>query len=294
MRNISKAVSILLFINLLSTTPCRAADAEAQLLVEAERLVGKIYKDFKTISNTKSSDISISEARLHVIDYFTTPELNAPYDFKYLNYNPQGYTKDMTVRGYVNEMFTMFREREYSDYLFRYEAPKATSRRGAEFLKGEALPQVAQVIVRKAYYGKKEELFEDTLLVSLNRMLVVKWANKASIHNSLDDEGIMDIERMRANAILAYEGGEFQKSYDIYRRILEKEPKDGDSYYKMAIILYKKKVYPSMKRRERMDKVRDMLQKAVRYGDLSTRICADNMHYWITNGQRIGLPLKES
>jgi len=298
MMNVSKGVSILLFIHILSTAPCRAADTNAQLLAEAERLVGKIYNDFKTISSKKSDDISISEAKLHVTDYFTTPEMDAPYDFKYLNYNPQGYTTDTSVRRYVNEMFAMFREPDYKNYRFLYDTPKAIAKRGAEFMKDEAPPKLAQVVVHKRYFeeGNKKEDFEDTLLVSLQRMRIVKWANKASIHHigNLDDGEIIDIERMKANAILAYEDKQYQKAYNIYRRILEKEPKDGDSYYRMAIILYKKKVYPSMKRSERMDKVRDMLRKAVWYGDSSTRDCADNMHYWVTNGQRVGLPFKRS
>lgn len=271
-----------------------AAEPEAQMLQKAERMVENMYRGFITISNTHVSDINVSYAKEQATEYFEHPDMNAPYEFKILNYNPQHYTTDVAVRAYVNDLYNMFRDAKYANYSLRYESPKATATRPPEYTRNEAPASIAQVIVRKSYVsgGRVMAALDDTLVISLGQnMKVQRWANKTSTHHigSFSDDEILDVEQMKTDANLAYDRKEYQKSYDIYQQIVRKYPEEGDPYYRMAVILYKRKkeVNPNMKKKERRELVLGYLRKAVQYGGYSTRTCADNMHYWVTNGQRI-------
>ena len=152
-------------------------------------------------------------------------------------------------------------------------------------MKNEAPARLAQVIVRKVYLRNNVPFgaFNDTLVVGLQEMKIRAWANKASRHSIGYFGGdILDIEQLKVSAALAYNSKQYYKAYQIYQSIVQKYPEEGDPYYRMAIMLYKKDYGYNMGKKERQRLILDYLDKAIRHGGSTTKRCADNMKYWIT------------
>ena len=144
---------------------------------------------------------------------------------------------------------------------------------------------MAQVIIKKIYSrgGRPYAAFNDTLVVGLSEMKIRAWANKSS-RKSIGYFGgdVLDIEELNNSARLAYSSKQFEKAYQIYQYIISKYPNEGDPYYRMAIMLYKKDYGSKMSKKERHKLILDYLDKAIRFGSSSTMECAENMKYWIT------------
>ena len=154
-----------------------------------------------------------------------------------------------------------------------------------EFKKGETSPNLVQVIVQKFYShnGNPPRILEDTLIIAVQKMKVQKWVNKTSIHHlgDYEIEAILDIEQMEMNAALAYNSEQYDKAYQIYQSIINRYPTEGNSYYRMAVMLYKKE-YKNVEKKERERLILEYLDKAIKHGSLSISKCADYMKYWIT------------
>ena len=259
-----------------------------QFLSKAERKVETMYQDLKILSDKNSS--KAREIRRTFVDkYFKESDQNSPNEFKYLGYNNpdvQAFKTDIAARGYVNYFYDMFRNQKYANCSFSFQRRYSNIIHGPEFKKNEAPPKLAQVIVRKVYSrnGKPFQVFEDTLIVGLEQMKVHKWANKISRHHIGDFESnqILDVEQMKDNADLAYDKKNYHKAYQIYQSIVNKYPNEGDPYYRMAIMLYKKNYGEYLNKKERQKLILDYLDKAINLGTSTTKACADNMKYWIT------------
>lgn len=262
---------------------------ESQLLSRAESKIDAMYKDLKTISNTTLSVSRVSETKLHFADkYFLVSDQDAPNEFKSIGVNDQAqsYTTDIRVDNYVNQFYDLFRNHKYPNCSFSYERQHSSIVNEPEFKKGEAPAKLAQIIVRKKYSCNNKILaaFEDTLVIGLEKLKVHKWANETSKHHIGDYGGssIMNIEQLKVDAALAYNKKQYNKAYLIYEKIVNKYPNEGDPYYRMAIMLYKKEYGSSFSKKERQGLILDYLDKAIKFGGYSTKACADNMKYWLT------------
>ena len=261
---------------------------------ELNKASGKIYSffsDFKTISREKQG-YNVSRIKMDLMEkYFDiSSEQNAPNEFNALGYQ-NDYKRDISVTRYVNFFNDMFLDARFNNCTFDFDVLTNQSIlvRGPEYKKNEAPASFAQVVVRKTYKRGYTvmRVFSDTLQLNMETMTICRWANDVSTHHigGNNNEVVETIEQMRLNAALAYDRKEYYKAYKIYETIVQKYPKEGDPYYRMAVMLYKKDVYSSMGRRERLNKVLNYLDLAVSNGGYSTRKCADNMIYWITGGQ---------
>lgn len=264
---------------------CRAAVPNAQLLSRVDNQVDAMFKDLSIISNKTSS--SASEKRANFAEkYFKVPDQPAPNEFKILGFDKEQYRTDIAARRYVNTFFEMFRAAEYEDYSFKYERRNSKLLPPPEFKAGESTPEIAQVVVRKVYYkaGTAIAVFEDTLIVGVKELEIRKWANKSShFHIGNFGEGeILNFEQMKSNASLAYSFKQYRKAYSLYQDLIEKYPDEGEPYYRMAVMLYKKEYGTFMSKKDRNKLILDYLDKAKAHGTSTIRSCADNMKYWIT------------
>ena len=262
-----------------------AGEPKSQSSPLAEGKIKEMFNDLKTISNVNSS--RASEIRLHFVDkYFAVADQNAPNEFRFLGFDEQDYNTDIAARNYVNTFYDMFRNHEFANCSFSFETRWSSEVNQPEFKKGEAPAKLAQVVVRKVYSknGKPYKAFEDTLIVGLEKLRVHQWANESSRHH-IGDVGngeILDIEQMKVNAALAYDKKQYIKAYQIYQTIANKYPTEGDSFYYMAIMLYKKEYGKNISKKERNTLILDYLNNAISRGGFDIRRCADNMRYWIT------------
>ena len=184
---------------------------------------------------------------------------------------------------YFNSFYSFFEDN--GSCSFNYERLGSCIVTEPEFKKNEAPARLAQVIVRKVYKRNNMPFaaFNDTLVVGLQEMKIRAWANNTSRHSIGYFGGeVLDIEQLKVSAALAYNSKQYYKAYQIYQSIVQKYPKEGDPYYRMAIMLYKKDYGYNLSKRERQRLILEYLDKAIRHGGASTRSCADNMRYWIT------------
>ena len=263
---------------LMATTP-------ENLLSNVENMVDRMYGDLKTISNTSTNKVKVDELRIDFSDkYFTSNEQNSPNEFNYIGYDNQ-YETDISVRRYVGEFYEMFRDRDFMGLSFNFSRGNGNFLKEPEFKKGETSPNLVQVIVQKVYShnGNPPRILEDTLIIAVQKMKVQKWVNKTSIHHlgDYEIEAILDIEQMEMNAALAYNSEQYDKAYQIYQSIINRYLTEGNSYYRMAVMLYKKE-YKNVEKKERERLILEYLDKAIKHGSLSISKCADYMKYWIT------------
>lgn len=265
-----------------------AAPPKDQALIKAENLIDEMFNDLKIISD-KNEFSKASQKRLEFDKYFVDPDRDAPNEFQSLGFNNNigfNFTTDISVRLYANQFHALFRDQNYADCSFRYRRRNSSIVQEPEFKKGEAPPRLVQIIMWKEYLrgGKLFKAFADTLVVGLEKEQVYKWANQTNRHHIGDSGGgvSLDIGQMKVDAALAYNKKQFDKAYHIYESIVNKYPQEGESYYRMAVMLYKKNYGSSLDKKERHKLILDYLDRAILYGNSSTMKCADNMRYWIT------------
>lgn len=71
-------------------------------------------------------------------------------------------------------------------------------------------------------------------------MRICDWANEVSTnHIGVHGSSLVTVEQLRLDAALAYEKRQYTEAYRIYNQIVNQYPKEGDPYYRMAIMLYK-------------------------------------------------------
>lgn len=274
-----------------------ANNPSQQELTKAAGKVNSFFTDFKIISREKQG-YNVSRIKMDIMEkYFElSSEQSAPNEFNALGF-PNEYRRDISVTRYVNFFNEMFLDAKFQSCTFDFDVLTNQSslvKHRAEFTKNETPIEFAKVVVRKTY--KKGytvlKVFSDTLVVNIQKMTICQWANNVSTHhiggNNPDIE-TENYEQMRLNAELAYDKKDYYKAFKIYEKIISKYPKEGDPYYKMAVIIYSEhKNLPLIKnysRTKRTNMILGYLDSAVSLGGYNTRKWADNMRYWVTGGQ---------
>ena len=265
-----------------------AAIPESQALSKAENKVDALFKNLRSVSNKDASQAVVSKIKYDFEGFFESTDQHCPNEFKNIwqqNYSVASLTTDIRPARYFDLFYQIFRDDSYSNCTFSYERLNSCIVKEPEFKKNEQPAKLAQVIIRKVYLrdGKPFGAFNDTLVVGLDEMKIRAWANNASRHSIGYFGGeILDVEQLKVSAALAYNSKQYYKAYQIYQSIVNKYPEEGDSYYRMAIMLYKKDYGSNMSKKERQKLILEYLNKAIINGSSSTRYCADNMRYWIT------------
>lgn len=261
---------------------------ETQKLALAEKKVDALFNNLRSVSNKNTSNPVVSKIKYDFEGYFESAEQHCPNEFKNIWRKNEGVTSlttDIRPARYFDLFFQIFRDPDYHNCTFNYESLNSCVVKEPEFKKNEAPAKLAQVVVRKVYSrnGTPFAAFNDTLVVGLEAMKIRAWANNTSKHSIGYFGGdVLDVEQLKVSAALAYNRKQYSAAYQIYQTIVSKYPEEGDPYYRMAIMLYKKDYGWSLNKRTRQKLILDYLDKAIRYGSYSTRHCADNMRYWLT------------
>lgn len=274
-----------------------ADDSSQQALNKAAGKVNSFFADFKTISRERQG-YNVSQIKMDIMEkYFElSSEQDAPNEFNALGF-PNNYKRDISVVRYVNYFNEMFLDTRFQSCTFDFDVLTNLSslvKHRAEFTKNETPIEFAKIVVRKTYKKGYSVLkvFTDTLVVNLQKMTICQWANNVSTNHigGIDsDFETENYEQMRLNAELAYDKKDYNKAFKIYEKIISKYPKEGDPYYKIAVIIYSEyKSLPQIKnynRNKRTNLILSYLDSAVSLGGFITKKWADNMRYWITGGQ---------
>ena len=272
----------ILLISLLALPiALKASISESQALSRAEEKVNALFKNLRSVSNKDTNSSITSKIKADFEGYFRNNDQDCPNDFKVIansTYN------DIRPARYINMFFDFFQNSSKQNCTFNFEQLNSCIVNKPTYKKQEEPARLAQIVVRKIYKreGKPFAAFNDTLIVGLEEMKIRVWANSTSNHSIGYWGGdVLDVEQMKDKADIAYNHKQYDKAYQIYQAIVCKYPEEGDPYYRMAIMLYKKE-YGTMGKKERQRLIIEYLEKAIRHGSSSTRHCADNMKYWLT------------
>lgn len=265
-----------------------AEKSESRDLDKVENRVDALFKSLRKVSDKNAEQNTVSNIKYDFEGYFKSADQNCPNEFK--NIWPQNsvattFETDIRPARYFDLFLQIFRASEFENCTFDFTPLNSCIVREPEYTKNEASPTLAQVVIRKVYLRDKAPIaaFNDTLVIGLKEMKIHAWANEASTHSIGYFGGdVLDVEQLKVTAALAYNRKQYTEAYQIYQQIVNKYPEEGDPYYRMAIMLYKKDYGKNMKKRERHGLILEYLNKAIRYGSLSTRECAENMKYWLT------------
>ncbi|MCD8296976.1 MAG: hypothetical protein LUC88_05325 [Prevotella sp.] len=268
---------------------CQSSFAITPELNKACDMVEDIFSNLKAISQNGES---ASKARLNLIkedgnQYFAlVTETPAPNEFAELGIaEANDYKVNIATTTHVTLFASLFSSQTSNKFTFDYKVDRDKSLELSvpEFKKGESSPEFAGIVVHKTYMcnGKTLLNLDDTLIVGLQLMKVTNWVNIYSkAHTNINP--LYSIEVDKSNAALAYNSKKFIEAYRIYGSIIKRKPSDGESYYRMAIMLYKKDVDLKLSKKQRQQLILDYLDMAIDHGSYSIRTCAGNMKYWIT------------
>ncbi len=283
----TKTMLVIATFVIVAPTTILADISERQILNKARNKVEDIYKELKVISDRNADPVKVSRIVSEFEDNFAANEVHCPNEFKSIwreNAGVAGY-KDIRPDRYAFWFRDMFRSVDYLNCSFEYQTMLEHIVSDPRFDKKEAPAKYATVVMRKSYCRKNIPFaaFNDTLLVNVEKMQVIKWANSTSTHpiGYLGGE-VLDLEQQMANAALAYSRKRYDEAYRIYRGIVDRQPKEGDPYYRMAVMLYKREYGRNMTKRDRNRLVLEYLDKAMQYGSYAVRGYANNMKYWLT------------
>lgn len=262
--------------------------SDQELLAQACNKVGSLFYSLELVSDKSIDNFTLSKIRSEFEDYFMSDDLHCPNEFK--NIWPQNsiaasYTTDIRPDSYLNMFSKMFRAMDYQNCKFSYRPLDSCIVREPEFNKNKEPAKLAQIVIQKMYKQKEKTLgtFNDTLIVRLEKMRISEWSNHASIHSIGNYDGLVDIKQLEIKAALAYDRKEYATAFKIYQTIVNRYPNDGNSYYRMAIMLHKRDVYKNLSRKKRGIYILDYLDKAIKNGSYPIKNYASNMKYWVTN-----------
>lgn len=280
-------LAIALFVALWPTA-ISAAEPKTHELEKAVKKVEALFRNLRSVSDKETSSFVADKIRFDFEAYFRSKGQNCPNEFRSIwpqNHSATSLATDIRPGHYVNLFIDMFRDPAYEDCSFSFEPLNSCIVEEPEFKKNEAPAQLAQVIIRKTYLRDKLPFaaFNDTLVVGLEEMKIRAWANDASKHPIGYFGGdVLDVEQLKVSAAFAYNSKQYAKAYQIYQSIVNRFPEEGDPYYRMAVMLYKKNCGRNMNKKERQKLILDYLEKAIRHGSHAISRCADNMRYWLT------------
>lgn len=260
-------------------------------LDRAMKKVDNLFKDLQYLSTHKDGGNTSSTRLRLTTDYWARSteganNIDTPNEFRQLNFSESyKYEGDISPARHIGLFQDMFRDEGYDNCSFSYNIlpNRCQLINEAEYKKGEAPASFALVVVQKTYRRgyKVMRTFTDSLQLDMNTLTVCAWSNDASTHH-MGFSSTETIEQMHANAALAYSRKQYDRAYGIYEAIVAANPEEGDAYYRMAVMLYKKEHGKSMGRKYRNTLILDYLNLATKKGSYLIRSCADNMRYWIT------------
>lgn len=226
---------LLLFLCVTVLSPFVAEKLLAITPVEtAKDMTRRLYNNLANEAKNKGQDVdAYSKRKTNFCNCFPSSDLFLPDEFGYIETGRKG-----TIDLICPEYFRKFSELAN---LFAYSfeiASQAEEIRPVEYSKRDLQVDFVNVLVKKTYrFSNRTVTLTDTICYNVRAEKIVSFANVALSRS--ESTFSMPIEMMRAEAARLCHQGKVKEGYEMYKKITQKAD-DGDSYYRMAVLVYDK------------------------------------------------------
>lgn len=208
--------------------------------VRTPDVVTRFYNDMVRLERV-SSDPQVAEIEMEMQKCFYMPEesgISLPNDFRFFKIDEPSTSHSLLILTSNNYIYKLS-EYIYSKKYLKVKNEVATASReyslpdqnNGKLSSGKAY---VMTVVKKEYIaGNETRSYLDTVYTHgvLNRIMSIRNGN-GSIANS------RSIEDMKIEAARYYSVGDFSNAYKIFEEIIGIDTKDGDSYYRLALMTY--------------------------------------------------------
>lgn len=269
-------ILLLLFASLGSAT-------QAMSVTEVRQLVVKFYNCFLTIVNGEypggePTDQSAT-AKQDGIDFCNDTEVDLPNEFPFFGFS-NSYGNSLRPATYLTLLTNMAIKLQHKMRM-TVDVGQPQPLVEIKMNKSEA-DNFYKVLVKKTISNGmgKSDSYEDVVKVSTEVGKIIGISNKTGG----DGANTETIESLRFNAAELYTNKQYQEAYDAYLKIVQADAKQGDAYYRLALMTYHnkgcKKRYPSGKTRRA--KALEFAEKARSYARYPIRDYSQNLIYMMT------------
>lgn len=247
---------------------------------DAKNIVSKFYNNVRIIAEgnypggQQTEDFVV--ARNNALGLCYSNRINLPNEFAEFNFE-------------TNDPF--LEASTYIKRLFEFSVQKSPKIK-AEILKVQALEEIKstkkedsknfyEVHVKKTIfvgYTKKE--YTDVVRI------ITEGGKITEISNESGGGTGESIISLRGKAAELFANKKYDEAFDVYLKIIQKDPGQGDAYYRLGLMAYHKLgcKYRYSSGKERRRAAYEYIDKATRYGDYRIREYAEHVKYYMENG----------
>ena len=248
---------------------------------EAKAIVYKFYHNLRIIAEGNYPNEEQTEdfivARNNILNSCYSNRINLPNEFAQFDFQTNDPFLEASV--YVKRLF------DFS--IQKHPQIKATVISVKPFeeiksVKSEDSKNFYDVYVKKTITVKGYKPKEYTDVVRL-------YAENGKITQISNESGGgagESVITLRGKAAELFANKEYDKAFDMYLKVIQKDPKQGDAYYRLGLMAYHKlgckTRYVSGKERRR--NAYEYMEKASRFSDYKIREYANRVLYYMSNG----------
>lgn len=248
---------------------------------DAENIVNRFYDNIKIITKEHYPDGQQTErfiiARDNALKLCYSSRINMPNEFAVFNFA----TNDpfLEASAYIKRLFdfTIEKRPKINTKILTIQALEEIKSAKAEDSKNFYEVHVKKVIT----VGNREKEYMDVVKIIAENGRITEIVNESG-----GDMG-ESIISLRGKAAGLFANKNYDEAFDIYMKIIQKDPKQGDAYYRLGLMAYHKKGckhrYSSGKERRRA--AYDYIKKATVYGDYKIKRYASSVIYYMSYGQ---------
>lgn len=248
---------------------------------DAKNVANKFYNNVRIIAEgnypagQQTEDFVV--ARNNALGLCYSNRINLPNEFAEFNFE----TNDpfLEASAYIKRLF---------DFSVK-NSPKINT----EIIKVQALEEIksAKSEDSKNFY---EVHVKKTITVGRNKKeyidIVRIIAENGKITEITNESGGgvgESIISLRGKAAELFTRKKYDEAFDIYLKIIQKDPEQGDAYYRLGLMAYHKLgcKYRYSSGKDRRQAAYEYIKKATQFGDYKIRGYAEHVLYYMRNGQ---------
>lgn len=269
-----RTVALLLMLIWISTGIRAFSDYDAR------NIVGKFYNNVKIIAEgnypggQQTEDFIV--ARNNALGLCYSNRINLPNEFAEFNFE----TNDpfLEASAYIKRLFDFSVQRNPK---VKAEIVKVQALEEIKSTKSENSKNFYEVHVKKTLtvgYTKKE--YTDIVRIIAENGKITEISNESG---GGAGESVISL---RGKAAELFSKKQYDEAFDIYLKIIKKDPSQGDAYYRLGLMAYHKLgcKYRYSSGKERRRAAYDFIEKATRFGDYRIREYAEHVLYYMING----------
>lgn len=248
---------------------------------DARKIVNELYNSIKIITQgdySMGTPGNCVNASRNAISLFYKSDIDVPSK-EFLDFNFKEPRASMEIGGYIGRYFDFSKENnpKINTEILRVEALEEIKSAKAENSKN-----FYEVYVKKAISVNTKTKYYTHVV-----RIVAEDEKISAIMDELVTDNSESVMSLRGTAAKFFAQKKYKEAYDTYLKVIAKDHQQGDAYYRLALMSYHnlgcKNRFKNGK--ERRQKSYEYILLAIKYGNYDIRKYANNVKYYMENGQ---------